>query len=139
MRAYVRGAKVRVCGEARLGLVGPERVHPRCRVLRQASPLPETLTPVYPTTAGLAQDPLRKLVQKALAEISLEESLPREILRRLRLPAFRESVLYLHQPPPAARLALLDNRSDPAWRRIKFDELLAPQLSIRLHYRPRRA
>ncbi|MGN2393679.1 ATP-dependent DNA helicase RecG, partial [Pelomicrobium sp. G1] len=27
----------------------------------------------------------------------------------------------------------------PAWRRIKFEELLAQQLSMRLHYRERRA
>ena len=38
----------------------------------------------------------------------------------------------LHAPPPGADLA-------PAWRRVKFDELLAQQLSMRLHYRKRRS
>jgi ATP-dependent DNA helicase RecG len=32
----------------------------------------------------------------------------------------------------------LQQRAHPAWRRIKFDELLAQQLSMRLHYRQRR-
>jgi ATP-dependent DNA helicase RecG len=33
----------------------------------------------------------------------------------------------------------LEERTHPAWRRIKFDELLAQQLSMRLHYRQRRS
>ncbi|MEP6605970.1 MAG: ATP-dependent DNA helicase RecG, partial [Nitrosospira sp.] len=33
----------------------------------------------------------------------------------------------------------LQERTHPAWRRIKFDELLAQQLSMRLHYRQRRS
>ena len=32
-----------------------------------------------------------------------------------------------------------EQRTHPAWRRIKFDELLAQQLSMRLHYRQRRS
>jgi ATP-dependent DNA helicase RecG len=36
-------------------------------------------------------------------------------------------------------VAALTQRTHPAWRRIKFDELLAQQLSMRLHYRERNA
>ncbi|MBI2312805.1 MAG: ATP-dependent DNA helicase RecG [Betaproteobacteria bacterium] len=139
VKAYAPGARVRLFGEARLGLFGPEMVHPRVRVLRGETPLPETLTPVYPTTAGLSQDALRRLVERALAEFPLTESLPAELRARLKLPGFRESVLHLHNPPPKAKLELLEGRSHPAWRRIKFDELLAQQLSMRLHYQRRRA
>ncbi|MBY0266668.1 MAG: ATP-dependent DNA helicase RecG, partial [Burkholderiales bacterium] len=34
---------------------------------------------------------------------------------------------------------LLQERTHPAWRRMKFDELLAQQLSMRVHYQRRRA
>lgn len=138
VKSYAPGHHVRLYGEVRLGPFGPEMVHPRARVLRESTPLPEALTPIYPTTAGLSQETLRRLVLKALAEAPLEDSLPSELLRRFRLPAFRDSILYLHQPPPDARLELLENRTHPAWRRVKFDELLAQQLSMRLHYRRRR-
>jgi len=41
-----------------------------------------------------------------------------------------------HSAPDADAEALVGH-TDPAWRRIKFDELLAQQLSMRLHYERR--
>ncbi|MFI4954078.1 MAG: ATP-dependent DNA helicase RecG, partial [Burkholderiales bacterium] len=47
----------------------------------------------------------------------------------------------LHEPPPedanAAAQAALDQRTHPAWTRLKFDELLAQQLSLKVHRRAR--
>ena len=37
--------------------------------------------------------------------------------------------MFLHHPPPQARLGTLEDQSHPAWQRLKFDELLAQQLS----------
>jgi ATP-dependent DNA helicase RecG len=102
-------------------------------------PVAEALTPIYPTTAGLGQAALRKLVQAALAECDLADTLPNEILQALGLPSFAESITYLHQPPPDAPIELLAERTHPAWQRLKFDELLAQQLSMHQHYRRRRA
>jgi ATP-dependent DNA helicase RecG len=48
------------------------------------------------------------------------------------------SVALLHAPPPELPAAALQTRSHPAWRRIKFDELLAQQLSLRRAYLARR-
>jgi ATP-dependent DNA helicase RecG len=45
------------------------------------------------------------------------------------LPSLREALQCLHHPPPGAPLAALEDRSHPAWQRLKFDELLAQQLS----------
>jgi len=47
--------------------------------------------------------------------------------------------MFLHQPPSNASAHLLQERTHPAWFRIKFDELLAQQLSMRLHYKQRRS
>jgi len=128
------GTQVRLFGEIRQGFFGAEMVHPKCRVVRSDTPVSTTLTPVYPTTAGLSQANLQRLVGQALATDDLADTLPATLLRRLRLPLFDESVRFLHHPPPAAERAALQQRSHPAWRRIKFDELLAQQLSMRIHY-----
>jgi ATP-dependent DNA helicase RecG len=133
------GTRVRLLGELRQGFFGAEMVHPRYRVVREGSPLPEALTPVYPTTAGLGQPVLRGVVLQALSRCEDGDTLPEWLLKALRLPGYRRSIQYLHNPPPEARLDALAERSHPAWRRVKFDELLAQQLSMRLHRRARRA
>src|SRR5690606_1783773 len=70
---------------------------------------------------------------------SLAETLPPPLLDALGLPAFESAVRLLHNPPPDVAQATLQGRTHPAWRRMKFDELLAQQLSMRVHYRRRRA
>ncbi len=137
-KALVQGALVRAFGEVRPGFFGGEMVHPRYRVLRGPEPLPDALTPVYPTTAGLSQQALRALIDRALAESDLSDTLPDAVRMRLGLAGFAESVRELHHPPPDADAHALDERTHPAWQRVKFDELLGQQLSMRIHYRARR-
>jgi ATP-dependent DNA helicase RecG len=130
------GARMRAFGEIREGPQGPEMVHPK--LASADAPVARALTPVYPTTAGLAQAELRKLIARALADSDLADTLPPELPRRLGLPPFRDAVLLLHHPPPEVPQAELAGRRHPAWRRVKFDELLAQQLSMRLHRLRRR-
>jgi ATP-dependent DNA helicase RecG len=120
------GKRVRVRGELRGGFLGREMVHPTVKTCD--APLPATLTPVYPTSAQLPQAYLRKVIASALPRAPLGEVLPPGTLPE-GLPALRDAVLLLHQPPPGTALATLDERSHPAWQRLKFDELLAQQLS----------
>ncbi|HVK54452.1 MAG TPA: ATP-dependent DNA helicase RecG [Burkholderiales bacterium] len=131
------GARVRLLGEVRSGFFGAEMVHPRCRVVSEDMPLPEALTPVYPTTAGLSQTTLRKLIAEALDYENLSDTLPGALIGRLKLSEFDSAVRFLHNPPPDVSQHALDERTHPAWRRLKFDELLAQQISMRLHYRNR--
>jgi ATP-dependent DNA helicase RecG len=136
-KALVQGARVRAFGEVRPGFFGGEMVHPRYRVLRGPEPLPEALTPVYPTTAGLAQTALRKMIEQALAKVDLADTLPEDVRKRLGLVDFADAVRALHHPQTDADAQALDERTHPAWQRMKFDELLGQQLSMRLHYRAR--
>ncbi|MGE4338358.1 MAG: ATP-dependent DNA helicase RecG [Pigmentiphaga sp.] len=122
------GQQVRVLGEPRGGLFGLEMIHPR--VTRAGTELPETLTPVYPTTQGLPQTTLRRLIAEALAVANLAETLPDVIRERLGLPGFAEAIRTLHQPPAGVVQGELLEHHHPAWQRIKFDELLAQQLSL---------
>jgi ATP-dependent DNA helicase RecG len=137
-RAAEQGQRVRAFGEVRPGWFGAEMAHPRYRIVRAGEPLASALTPIYPTTAGLGQQALRKLVLQALAEADLEDTLPEAIRQRYALEPFGESVRLLHLPPAGADLGALAERTHPAWQRMKFDELLAQQLSLRLAYRARR-
>lgn len=131
------GRQIRAVGEVRMGYYGLEMVHPRCRAVDDDTPLQQSLTPVYPTTAGLSQAVLRKLVSNALETLPLNDTLPESLLKKLRLADFAGSLRLLHNPPPDVAASSLEQRSHAAWRRIKFDELLAQQLSMRVHHRER--
>jgi ATP-dependent DNA helicase RecG len=126
-RAAEQGLYVRAFGEVRGGTMA----HPRYRIVSAEEPLPGALTPIYPTTAGLSQAELRAMILQALDTESLDDTLPGPLLEGLGLPGFRESVELLHRPRPG-----VDDAA--AWRRIKFDELLAQQLSMKFAYRARR-
>jgi len=132
------GRPLRLFGEIRNGFFGPEMVHPRTRVVDTGTPLPTALTPVYPTTAGVSQAALRKRIAVALAAADLGERLDPSFCHRHGLMPFADAVRYLHAPPPGAPLGALQSREHPAWRRIKFDELLAQQLSLRRAFLARR-
>ncbi len=138
-KQFAPGRRVRLFGEVRPGFFGDEMVHPKYRFVQKDTPLPTALTPVYPTTAGLSQAALREQIAHALDTLLLEDTLDEKVLAKLALRAFRESVLLLHRPPPQVDAASLEERTHPAWRRVKFDELLAQQLAMRLAYRERRA
>jgi len=131
-RAAEEGLYVRAFGEVRGGWFGAEMAHPRYRIVHAEDPLPDALTPIYPTTAGLPQAELRQLILEALDAEALDDTLPEKMRRQYGLAEFRQSVELLHRPRPG-----VDNAA--AWRRMKFDELLAQQISMKLAYRARRA
>ena len=133
------GARLRVFGEVRPGFFGAEMIHPRVRPVAEGESLPESLTPVYPTTAGLAQSALRKLIGGAMRHHPPREDLPDEVVRRLDLMALPDALHLLHAPPPSLAAVELEDRHHPAWQRIKLDELLAQQISLRRAYAARRA
>lgn len=136
---------LRFFGEIRQGFFGLEMVHPRYRLVAQGT-LPDALTPIYATTAGLSQTTLRRQILLALARADLTESLDPTWRDAHDLMAFAEAVHLLHQPPSKAMKSVpdpelqraLQQRTHPAWRRIKFDELLAQQISLRRAYLARR-
>jgi ATP-dependent DNA helicase RecG len=126
------GRLFRLSGEVRGGFFGVEMVHPRCLPVAADSPLPTRFTPVYPTTAGLGQPALRKLISKALSDVDLAETLPANIYQESGLPSFASAINLLHAPDPGMQLAQLESHAHPAFRRLAYDELLAQQLSLRL-------
>lgn len=138
LTALKSGVRIRALGEIRHGFFGYEMVHPQTRVVRDETPIKETMTPIYPTTAGLNQTSLRKAVTWALNHTDVSEHLPAVIYQKLQLPTLVESLHTLHNPPPSTSLSVLENKQLPQWQRLAFDELLAQQLSMRQHYARRR-
>ncbi|HJV60078.1 MAG TPA: ATP-dependent DNA helicase RecG [Albitalea sp.] len=127
-KALAAGRRVRVRGEARGGFFGLEMVHPAFKGVEADTPLAGALTPVYPTSASLPQAYLRKAVASGLQRADLSEIVPVELLAP-GLPSLRESLRLLHHPAPDVPLSALEDKSHPAWQRLKFEELLAQQLS----------
>jgi ATP-dependent DNA helicase RecG len=138
-KQFKEGKRVRLFGEVRPGMFGDEMVHPRYRIVAPGQPLSKSLTPVYPTTAGLPQHQLRERINGALDTADLSDTLDPKLVAKLKMMAFRDAVLFLHRPPPDVAAQKLDDRTHPAWRRLKFDEILAQQLAMRIAYRERRA
>jgi len=146
------GTKLRVYGEVRSGFYGYEMVHPSCKPVGEKTFIAKTLTPVYPTVAGLTQGSLRKAISLALnlntttsSAVSqkkmahLDETLPASVYQPFNFPSYAASLKALHNPSPDADLQGLENKTTPEWQRLAFDELLAQQLSMRKHYARRRS
>ena len=127
-KALADGHRVRVRGDARGGFFGLEMVHPTFKVVEAGAPLAAALTPVYPSSAALPQAYLRRAVASGLQRADLSEIIP-----PMHLPSgmstLREALRFLHQPAPDVAMNTLEDHSHPAWQRLKFEELLAQQLS----------
>lgn len=130
IKQFAVGNQLRLRGEVRRGYsTAIEMVHPK--VSQAGTALAQTLTPIYPTTEGLSQPALRKAILAALERVNLNDNdtLPATLRQQYGLIEFSQAVRQLHYPQVEHNQALL-NQTHPAWQRIKFDELLAQQLSL---------
>ena len=129
-KALAVGTRIRARGELKGGFLGWQMVHPTCRPA--VGDLPQALTPVYPTSANLPQAYLRKAVMGALKRADLSTTLAPGFEEEIGLAPgwdLRRALEFLHQPSSETSLAALEDRSHPAWQRLKAEELLAQQLS----------
>ena len=118
------GMYVQAFGSPRFGASGLELTHPEYRSSAEPFTPPEPeLTPVYPTTKGLGQLRIRKLVNDACATIQDHDGWP--------LPAIR----YLHQPPADASVAQIEYQQS----QIALDELTAYYLIMHHQQRARQS
>nr|WP_315256159.1 ATP-dependent DNA helicase RecG [uncultured Duganella sp.] len=139
VKQLAEGTRVRARGELKHGFFGAEMVHPAYKVVNEGAPLPTSLTPVYPAGEGLSQPVLRKAIGDAMKRVDWTDTLPAGIRQQLQLSELEPAVKLLHYPPQQVDNHALADRSHPAWTRVKFDELLAQQLSLKRAQRARRA
>ncbi len=129
-----KGLRIRCFGEVRNGPSSLEMVHPEYQVIKDDGivAVDSELTPIYPTTEGLHQLSLRKLIKQALA--SLKQGNLLELIPVQHQPSdisLTEAIDYVHQPPPDAPVEQLIERIHPMQKRLAYEELLAHQISMR--------
>jgi ATP-dependent DNA helicase RecG len=130
------GTLLRCFGEVRGWQHVLEMIHPEYQFVKTDTllPLEKGLTPVYPTTEGLAQRQLRNLTDQALRLLKDENSLPdylKNFLTHAQFPSLAKALHYVHRPPVEAPVNELLSGKHPAQQRLAFEELLAHNLSLR--------
>ncbi|MDX1625994.1 MAG: ATP-dependent DNA helicase RecG [Wenzhouxiangellaceae bacterium] len=131
-RQFAVGNRVLCFGEVRFGPGGFEMAHPEARSLRdgEAPRLPDHLTAVYPTTAGLGQSRLAGLIHDALDRALAGRLALPDPLSDAGLPALTEALVAIHRPRADADLdALVDGRH-PAVQRLALEELVAQHVAM---------
>ena len=127
-----KNALVRCFGQARKTTSGLEMIHPEYQIINPKKPLPlETgLTPIYPTTEGLQQGRLRKIIRIALERQidSIPELLPDSIVKELGLVPLAEALKEIHQPSQKNSVNEYENLFR---KRLIIEELLANQLALK--------
>ncbi len=132
-----------------------EMLHPDYEFLRNNNQLilPNYLTGVYPTTAGMSQRLWHKLITQVFhllfthAETKLikkqqhyfPEYLPEDLLKRIKFPSLLEALYYIHRPPADAPLEELATGRHITQQRLALEELLAHSLSVQQMKRKRAA
>ncbi len=121
-RLLVAGGEISVYGEVRLGPHGCEMVHPEIAGAGEESLQEDSLTPVYPVTAGVSVKRLRRLIRLALTHV--------EALPDLLPPALNDADLSLAQALRLLHAPPLDGPPVAARRRLAQEELLAHQAAL---------
>lgn len=122
-----KGVLLRCFGEVRQAGMKLEMAHPECHYLKADDPEPiaNTLTPTYPTTEGLQQRSLRRLIDLALEHVEeLPDLLPESVLKQHRFPPLAHELRKLHTPPSGSTVEGMRPY------RLIFEELLAHQLGV---------
>ncbi len=135
-KALDSAARMRCFGEVRRGRSGFEMFHPEYQLLADGEqpPVAEVLTPVYPTTEGLQQGRLRKIIGQALSQMERNpprDLLPESLLQPFKLPSLAAAIAMVHSPPADAPQAWLSDGANPGQKRLAFEELLAHRLCMR--------
>ena len=130
------GTALRVYGEVKRGRSSFEIFHPEYKPLSQVSAeVPDTLTPIYPTTEGLLQPRLRSIIAQAVDLVvgkdSIEDYLPEDLVKRLGLVSLADAILHIHRPPADAFGGWDREAPNPGRDRLAFEELLTHRLSLR--------
>lgn len=132
--ALSRGTRVRCFGEIRVGSSTREMVHPEYKILEDGDNvvLSDALTPIYPTTKGLQQRSLLRLVNEALSRLDvLDDLIPTQITKEYNLSDLKHALQILHKPTSDLSVEQLLERTHPSQQRLIFEELLAHHLSLR--------
>lgn len=133
-----RGTKLLCYGEVRRGKTGLEMAHPEYQFINDKDEieLDEHLSPIYPTTEGVHQLTLRKIMSQVITrlknnELQLPLLIPDALMKEQQRPSIKDALLYIHNPPINASLEELADGEHLAQQSLIIEELLAHHLSMR--------
>jgi ATP-dependent DNA helicase RecG len=110
-------------------------VHPEFQFLKsEQEPLDEELTPIYPTTQGLYQNLLRKLIRHVLdmfVASNVTESLPNIINQKYDLMRLDTAIEMIHYPSNDVNLEALIEKHHPAFKRLIVEEVLTHFITLK--------
>ncbi len=130
-----KGNWIRCFGEARYVMNSLEMIHPEYENIDADNPPPLNpfLTPVYPTTDGLHQAGLRKIMRALMQQLEqhgLQETMPQPWLKKLGLPPVQQALQILHNPRDQQDVAKIHLIQHPAQHRFILEELAAHRISL---------
>tara|TARA_B110000037_G_scaffold159411_1_gene179887 strand:+ start:1432 stop:3480 length:2049 start_codon:yes stop_codon:yes gene_type:complete len=137
IKQFEEGKILRVYGEIKLNSFLFEMIHPQYEFIKIGAPLKNFYTPVYPTTEGLSQKLIFKLVKKVFEQENLDEQYPDyfgKLYLEKKLPSLLEALQLIHKPKKEYEKKLFDEKTSIFHQRIIYDELLAHQFFFRGKY-----
>lgn len=109
-------------------------VHPEVEILDESDSIESAgrLIPIYPSTEGLSQKILRKVIKNTLEKYlsSIVNPFSSELMEKYHLTDLREAVLFLHNPPSDADIEILNGGRTSQQRTIIFKEFFVFELAL---------
>ena len=131
-KALEEGKMIRCYGNITPGPNGKQMIHPQYQVFEKdvEIEIEENLTPIYPTTSGLQQNKLKKIIEDSL-RFCEEHDLLKENLNSGNYSEFGnllETLKFLHKPPVNTDIEELTEGKHPAQKSLIKEELIAHML-----------
>ena len=121
-------------GSVKKNLLGIEMIHPEVSVSDSPTfELPKTYTPIYPTTAGLGQKIIQKIINKALNSEEVISQLQGFIVRfkNMRELDLIDAFINIHKPKKTENIFDLNHYRTSHHESLKYAELLAQQIFLK--------
>ncbi len=137
---FKKGNKAFLIGKVDLYHGEKQMIHPELEWLGDESEAKENsdfgkkIVSIYPSTEGLTQKALSKIIKNGLEKASsvLPETLPSKILEKYKFISYRDAFLQIHQPSIEENIENLNLQKTVAYQRLIFDEFFYLELGLAL-------
>jgi len=131
-KALKEGLMIRCYGPVTPGPNGKQMIHPQYQIFDKSENLDidNNLTPVYPTTAGLQQGRIRKVIHDSIIYCDKHDLLKESssLNAESGFPDLWENLKFIHNPPSDIDIQTLIEGKHPAQRSLIKEELVAHML-----------
>ncbi len=134
---FKAGVQVILTGEVRLFKAGKDMIHPDYEILDEDDSNLlhfKRIVPIYSETEGLHQKTLRRIAMRVLNDYTryITSPIPETFCEKHHLIHIHDALRNCHFPEADADVALYNEMSSPAHRRLIYDEFFFFQLGLAL-------